>query len=280
MIKIGQYNTLEVVNLVDFGVFLDGGEDFGNILLPSQSVPAGTNVGDKIKVFLYNDSHDEVVATTDEPIAQVGEFAKMRVEGITTVGAFLDWGLRKNLLLPYSEQRRKLQEGEEILVRVYTDRATGRIVASTKFNRFLDKTPATYKVGDEVPVLIAEITDLGYKAIINNQHWGLLFKTECFGKLFIGKTLKAYVKEIREDGKINLSLQKMGKARMDDLSDKILTSLEKKGGFIPLSDKSTPEEIFNVFRTSKGTFKKTIGGLYKQGLIVIGKDGIRLNDND
>ncbi|EEZ40940.1 hypothetical protein VDA_001972 [Photobacterium damselae subsp. damselae CIP 102761] len=248
--------------------------------MPSQSVPAGTNVGDKIKVFLYNDSHDEVVATTDEPIAQVGEFAKMRVEGITTVGAFLDWGLRKNLLLPYSEQRRKLQEGEEILVRVYTDRATGRIVASTKFNRFLDKTPATYKVGDEVPVLIAEITDLGYKAIINNQHWGLLFKTECFGKLFIGKTLKAYVKEIREDGKINLSLQKMGKARMDDLSDKILTSLEKKGGFIPLSDKSTPEEIFNVFRTSKGTFKKTIGGLYKQGLIVIGKDGIRLNDND
>ncbi|PHZ58792.1 GntR family transcriptional regulator [Photobacterium leiognathi] len=280
MIRIGQYNTLEVVKLVDFGVFLDGGEDFGNILLPKNSVPAGTELGDKLNVFIYFDSNDEIIATTDEPYAKVGDFAKLRVVGVTNIGAFVDWGLSKDLLIPFSEQRRRLEEGQEVVIHVYTDKASGRIVGTTKFNRFLDKTPATYKVGEEVKVIIAEITDLGYKAVVNGNHWGLLFKTESFGKLFIGKELKAYIKEIRPDGKINLSLQKKGKERVDDLADKILTSLERKGGFIPVSDKSSPDEIFQVFRTSKATFKKTIGGLYKKGLIVIEREGIRLNDND
>ncbi|KJG11760.1 GntR family transcriptional regulator [Photobacterium kishitanii] len=280
MIKIGQYNTLEVIKLVDFGVFLNGGDDFGNILLPKNTVPAGTKLGDKLKVFIYFDSEDEVIATTDEPLVEVGGFAKLRIVGATTIGAFADWGLRKDLLIPFSEQRRRLEEGEEVMVRVYTDRASGRIVGSTKFNRFLDLTPANYKVGQEVQVIIAETTELGYKAVINGEHWGLFFKTEAFGKLFIGKQLKAYVQEIRPDGKINLSLQKVGLGKVDDLADKILTSLEIKGGFIPVSDKSSPDEIFRVFRTSKATFKKTIGGLYKKGLIIIEKDGIRLNDND
>ncbi|MCW8331268.1 S1-like domain-containing RNA-binding protein [Photobacterium sp. SDRW27] len=279
MIKVGQYNTLEVVKQVDFGVFLDGGEDFGNILLPKSSVPAGTELGDKIKVFIYFDSEDDVIATTEQPLAQVGDFALLRVVGICGIGAFVDWGLSKDLLVPFSEQRRRLEVGQDIMVRVYTDKASGRIVGSTKFNRFLDKTPANYKVGQEVQVMIAEVTDLGYKAVIEEEHWGLIFKTESFGKLFPGKKLKAYIKEIRPDGKINLSLQKAGRGKVDDLADKILTTLERKGGFVPLSDKSSPEAIFKEFRTSKATFKKTIGGLYKKGLIVIEREGIRLNDN-
>ncbi|ELR67862.1 hypothetical protein C942_00170 [Photobacterium marinum] len=279
MIKIGQYNTLEVVKLVDFGVFLDGGEDFGNILLPKSSVPAGTKLGDEIEVFLYFDSQDEIIATTKEPLAQVGDFALLRVVGICGVGAFVDWGLDKDLLIPFSEQRRRLEEGQDIMVRVYSDKASGRIVGTTKFNRFLDKTPAEYKIGDEVQVQIAEVTDLGYKAVIEEAHWGLIFKTEAFGKLFPGKKLKAFVQEIRPDGKITLSLQKAGRAKVDDLADKIMTTLARKGGFVPLSDKSSPEAIFKEFRTSKATFKKTIGGLYKKGLIVIEREGIRLNDN-
>ncbi|WP_299015122.1 S1-like domain-containing RNA-binding protein [uncultured Photobacterium sp.] len=279
MIKIGQYNTLEVVKLVDFGVFLDGGEDFGNILLPKSSVPAGTELGDNIEVFIYFDSEDDVIATTKQPLALVGDFALLRVVGICGVGAFVDWGLDKDLLVPFSEQRRRLEVGQDIMVRVYTDKASGRIVGSTKFNRFLDKTPANYKVGQEVQVMIAEVTELGYKAVIEEAHWGLIFKTESFGKLFPGKKLKAYIKEIRPDGKINLSLQKAGRAKVDDLADKILTTLARKGGFVPLSDKSSPEAIFKEFRTSKATFKKTIGGLYKKGLIVIEREGIKLNDN-
>ncbi|CAG20418.1 MULTISPECIES: S1 RNA-binding domain-containing protein [Photobacterium] len=280
MIKIGQYNTLEVVKLVDFGVFLYGGEDIGNILLPKNSVPAGTQLGDELNVFIYFDSQDDIIATTTEPLVQVGEFAKLRVVGVSSFGAFVDWGLVKDLLVPFSEQRRKLEEGDNVMLRVYTDKASGRIVGSTKFNRFLDNTPADYTVDQEVKVVIIEITDLGYKVAIENEHSGLIFKTESFGKLFVGKKLRAFVKELRPDGKISLSLQKAGRGKVDDLSDKVLKSLERKGGFMPLSDKSSPDEIFEAFRTSKATFKKTIGGLYKQGLIEITREGIQLKDND
>ncbi|PSU48386.1 GntR family transcriptional regulator [Photobacterium frigidiphilum] len=280
MIKIGQYNTLEVVKLVDFGVFLYGGEDIGNILLPKNSVPAGTQLGDELNVFIYFDSQDDIIATTTEPLVQVGEFAKLRVVGVSSFGAFVDWGLVKDLLVPFSEQRRKLEEGDNVMLRVYTDKASGRIVGSTKFNRFLDNTPADYTVDQEVKVVIIEITDLGYKVAIENEHSGLIFKTESFGKLFVGKKLKAFVKELRPDGKISLSLQKAGRGKVDDLSEKVLKSLERKGGFMPLSDKSSPDEIFEAFRTSKATFKKTIGGLYKQGLIEITREGIQLKDND
>nr|WP_086937987.1 S1-like domain-containing RNA-binding protein [Thaumasiovibrio occultus] len=278
MIRIGRINRLRVVKLVEFGLFLDGGEDIGNILLPRKHMPQDAQVGDKLDVFLYFDSQDEIIATTQEPLAQVGEFALLRVVGVTDIGAFVDWGLDKDLLIPFSEQRCRLQEGKSTLVRIYTDRASGRIVGTTKFNKFLDKTPARYKRGQQVEIQIAEITDLGYKAIIEHEHWGLIFKTESFGKLFIGKKLRAFVKNVREDGKIDLSLQKLGKGKVDDLADKVLTSLERRGGFLPLHDKSTPEAIFQEFRTSKATFKKTIGGLYKQGVILIEADGIRLND--
>lgn len=276
MIKIGQNNSFEVVKVMDFGVFLDG-KEFGNILLSSRYVPENTKLGDQVDAFIFYDSEREVVATTETPIAQVGEWGVMNIVGANSYGAFADWGIvKKDLLIPFSEQINRLDEGQNVLVYVYTDNASGRIVGTTKFNRYLDKTAVNYQPGREVDLLIAEVTDLGYKAIVNGEHWGLIFKTEAYGKLFIGKKLKGYIKNVRSDGKIDLSLQKIGTEKMDDLSEKVMSSLNKKDGFIPVSDKSTPEEIFAVFRTSKGTFKKTIGGLYKQGLITIEKEGIRL----
>ncbi|HCE3689379.1 TPA: GntR family transcriptional regulator [Vibrio parahaemolyticus] len=276
MIKIGQINSLEVIKKADFGVFLDG-DDYGSVLLPNKHVPEGTELGDHIEVFLYFDSESQLAATIDKPIAQVGEWGLMKIEGINQTGAFVNWGIKeKDLLIPFSEQRARFTAGQNILVYVYTDKASGRIVGTTKFNKWLDKTPANYEVNEEVDLIIAERSQLGYKAIVNGKHWGMIFPSDVFGNLFIGKKLKGYIKQVREDGKIDLSLQKVGVAKMDDLSSKIIDLLEKKGGFLPLNDKSSPEAIFDAFRTSKGTYKKTIGGLYKQGKIVIEKDGIRL----
>ncbi|MFW1367137.1 S1 RNA-binding domain-containing protein [Vibrio parahaemolyticus] len=276
MIKIGQINSLEVIKKADFGVFLDG-DDYGSVLLPNKHVPEGTELGDHIEVFLYFDSESQLAATIDKPIAQVGEWGLMKIEGINQTGAFVNWGIKeKDLLIPFSEQRARFTAGQNILVYVYTDKASGRIVGTTKFNKWLDKTPVNYEVNEEVDLIIAERSQLGYKAIVNGKHWGMIFPSDVFGKLFIGKKLKGYIKQVREDGKIDLSLQKVGVAKMDDLSSKIIDLLEKKGGFLPLNDKSSPEAIFDAFRTSKGTYKKTIGGLYKQGKIVIEKDGIRL----
>ncbi len=278
MIKVGQINRLEVVKKADFGVFLDA-DDFGTTLLPNRLVPEGTEVGQSLDVFLYFDSESQLAATTETPIAQVGEWGLMQVEGVNATGAFVNWGIKsKDLLVPFSEQRGRLSAGQTILVHVYTDKASGRIVGTTKFNRILDKTPANYKRNEQVDLLIAERSQLGYKAIINGEHWGMIFPSDVFGKLFVGKKLKGYIKNIREDGKIDLSLQKIGTGKMDDLSEKVMDLLAKKGGFLPLNDKSSPEAIFSAFRTSKGTFKKTIGGLYKQGKITIEKDGIRIAD--
>ncbi|MDK9770789.1 S1 RNA-binding domain-containing protein [Vibrio sp. B181a] len=276
MIKIGQINSLEVIKTADFGVFLDG-EDYGSVLLPNKYVPEGTELGAHLDVFLYFDSESQLAATIDKPIAQVGEWGLMKIEGINKTGAFVNWGIKeKDLLIPFSEQRARFTAGQNILVYVYTDKASGRIVGTTKFNKWLDKTPANYEVNEQVDLIIAERSQLGYKAIVNGEHWGMIFPSDVFGKLFIGKKLKGYIKQVREDGKIDLALQKVGVAKMDDLSSKVIELLEKKGGFLPLNDKSSPEAIFEMFRTSKGTYKKTIGGLYKAGKIVIEKDGIRL----
>lgn len=276
MIKIGQINSLEVIKTADFGVFLDG-EDYGSVLLPNKYVPDGTELGAYLDVFLYFDSESQLAATIDKPIAQVGEWGLMKIEGINKTGAFVNWGIKeKDLLIPFSEQRARFTAGQNILVYVYTDKASGRIVGTTKFNKWLDKTPANYEVNEQVDLIIAERSQLGYKAIVNGEHWGMIFPSDVFGKLFIGKKLKGYIKQVREDGKIDLALQKVGVAKMDDLSSKVIELLEKKGGFLPLNDKSSPEAIFEAFRTSKGTYKKTIGGLYKAGKIVIEKDGIRL----
>ncbi|NOH26044.1 CvfB family protein [Vibrio europaeus] len=276
MIKVGQINHLEVVKRADFGLFLDAG-DYGTTLLPNRFIPEGVEVGDFLDAFLYFDSDSQLVATTETPIAQVGEWGLMKIEGVNSTGAFADWGIKgKDLLIPFSEQRARFATGQTVLVYVYTDKASGRIVGTTKFNKWLDKTPAKYQRNQQVDLIIAERSDLGFKAIVEGQHWGMIFKSDVFGKLFIGKKLKGYIKSVREDGKIDLSLQKVGVGKMDDLSQKVLDLLEKKGGILPLNDKSSPEAIFAAFRTSKGTFKKTIGGLYKQGRIVIDKEGIRL----
>ncbi|ELA7317514.1 GntR family transcriptional regulator [Vibrio alginolyticus] len=276
MIKIGQINSLEVIKKADFGVFLDG-DDYGSVLLPSKYVPEGTEIGEHVDVFLYFDSESQLAATIERPIAQVGEWGLMKIEGVNATGAFVNWGIKeKDLLIPFSEQRTRFSAGQTILVYVYTDKASGRIVGTTKFNKWLDKTPANYEVNEQVDLIIAERSQLGYKAIVNGKHWGMIFPSDVFGKLYIGKKLKGFIKHIREDGKIDLALQKVGVAKMDDLSSKILDLLERKGGFLPLNDKSSPEAIFDAFRTSKGTYKKTIGGLYKQGKIVIEKDGIRI----
>ncbi len=278
LLAIGQLNTLEVVKEVDFGVYLYGDEDYGNVLLPKRYVPEGTEKGDRLEVFVYFDSEDQIIATTETPLAMVGEFALLKVVGLTKVGAFADWGLSKDLLVPFSEQRKPLEEGKSTLFYLYIDNASGRIVGTTKFNKYLDKTPPTYERGEEVSLQIAEITDLGYKAVVNGEHWGLLFRSESFGKLFIGKQLKGYIQAIRADGKIDLSLQKLGREKLDDLAEKILASLERRGGFLPIGDKSSPEEIFSAFKTSKATYKKTIGNLKKRGLILIEKEGIRSPD--
>lgn len=276
MINVGRINQLEVTKEADFGWFLDG-KDYGSILLTKRHAPEGVAIGDVVDVFLYFDADNQIAATTEKPVAQVGEWGLMKVEGVNSIGAFASWGIKeKDLLIPFSEQRGRLSAGQTILVYVYTDKASGRIVGTTKFNKLLDKTPARYTTNQQVDLLIAERSDLGYKAIINGEHWGMIFPSDVFGKLFIGKQLTGYIKQVRSDGKIDLTLQKVGVAKMDDLSEKILSLLEKKGGFLPLSDKSTPEAIFATFKTSKGTYKKSIGGLYKQGKISIDKDGIRL----
>lgn len=276
MVQVGKVNTLKVVKIEDFGIFLDA-DDYGSVMLPSRQVQGNVEVGQLMDVFLYFDSESQLTATTETPIAQVGEFGLMTVEGVNQIGAFADWGIdKKDLLIPFSEQRSRFNPGQKILVYVYTDKASGRIVGTTKFNKILDKTPAHYEKNQQVDIIIAERSDLGFKAIINGEHWGMIFPSEIIGKLFIGKRLKAFIKNVRDDGKIDLSLQKIGVAKMDDLSEKIVDLLKKKDGYLPLNDKSTPEAIFSVFRTSKGTFKKSIGTLYKKQLIVIEADGIRL----
>lgn len=276
MTNIGQINRLTVTKLSDFGAFLDG-DNYGSVLLSKKYLPDGLAVGQQVDVFLYFDSDQQVVATTETPIAQVGQWGMMKIEGINNVGAFAHWGIKeKDLLIPFSEQRGRLSAGQMVLVYVYTDKASGRIVGTTKFNKWLDKTPARYTCNQQVDLLVAERSDFGMKVIINGAHWGMLFQSDIFGKVFIGKKLKGNIKQVREDGKIDVSLQKVGVGKLDDLSEKILEKLSRHDGFLPLNDHSSPDAIFREFRTSKGTFKKSIGALYKQGRIVIEHDGIRL----
>ncbi|MDP5253323.1 MULTISPECIES: S1 RNA-binding domain-containing protein [unclassified Vibrio] len=277
MVYVGQSNRLNVVSETSFGYFLDG-ESFGKVLLAKKHVSDELRIGESVDVFLYFNGESELVATCEKPLAEVGQWALMTVESTNSTGAFVNWGIKeKDLLIPFSEQRTRLKEGQSILVYVYLNQASGLLVGTTKFNKWLDKTPAQYAVNQQVELLVAEKSELGLKVIINQSHWGMLFSSDVFGKIFVGKQLKGYIKQIREDGKIDVSLQKVGVEKMDDLGLKILQLLDKKGGFLPLNDKSSPEAIFDVFRASKGTFKKSIGQLYKQQKITIKSDGIYLN---
>lgn len=277
MAAIGRYNSLQVTKYTDFGLYLDGGAD-GEILLPKRYIPKGEEleVGDWLNVFVYLDSEDRLIATTQKPKVQVGGFASLKVAEINRVGLFLDWGLPKDLLLPHSEEKRPLQVGDYCVVYVYLDQRTRRITATARLDRYLDKTPARYAPGQEVDLLVVEQTDMGFKAIINNEHWGLIHNNEVFKFLRSGMRERGFIREVRADGKISLSLQPLGREAASSLSEQILAKLREAGGQLPLSDKSSPEQISSLFGVSKGNFKKAIGGLYKQGQIVIEADGIRL----
>ncbi len=277
MANIGKYNTLRVIKEVDFGVYLDG-ETEGEILMPVRYVPVKCQAGDFVDVFLYLDSEDRPIATTEKPFAQVGEFAMLRVQSVNKIGTFLDWGIMKDLLVPFREQKVTMTEGRSYLVYIYVDEETHRIVASAKLNKFLDKSLPDYTVGQEVDLVIESETDLGYKAIVNNLHWGILYENEVFEQLAKGLKIKGYIKKIRPDNKIDLSLHPLGYEKVDPLTQMILDEMKKMGGFIAVSDKSDAEEVYRVFGISKKSFKQAIGALYKKRLITITPDGIRLNN--
>ncbi len=277
MALIGRMNCLQVVKHTDFGLYLDGGAD-GEILLPKRYIPKDTpsDVDEWLNVFIYLDSDDKLIATTETPKVQVGGFASLKVVDINRVGLFLNWGLPKDLLLPHSEEKRPLQVGDYCVVHVFLDKRSKRITATARLDRYLDNVPAQYKAGQEVDLLIAEPTDMGFKAIINGQHWGLIHKNELFKFLRSGMQEKGFIKEIRADGKISLSLQPVGQGAVGSLSEQILAKLREHDGVLNLGDKSSPEAITALFSVSKGNFKKAIGGLYKQGRIVIHDERIEL----
>ena len=275
MLEIGRLNNLRVVKEVDFGVYLDGGE-FGEILLPKKYVPKDCLPGSIIEVFIYLDSEDRIIATTQKPYAMVGEFAELKVVSVSEVGAFLDWGLQKDLLVPFREQKQKLIKGKSYVVYVYFDEESERIAASTKLNKHLGKAPIDFQPREEVDLLIYDETEIGYNAIINNTHKGLIYKNDIFQTLKTGQKMKGYIKNIREDGKIDLLLQKPGYGKVDDLSQKILELIKQHDGFVAVTDKSPPEIIYKKFGVSKKTYKKAIGALFKKRLITIEDDGIKL----
>lgn len=274
-IALGRYNQLEVVKEVDFGVYLNGDED-GEILLPKRYVPAGCKPGDVLNVFIYLDMEERLVATTLHPYVQVGEFASLEVAWVNQFGAFLNWGLMKDLFVPFREQKMKMQVGKQYVIHAHLDDESYRIVASAKVDRYLSREKAPYEPGQEVSILIWQKTDLGFKAIIENRYSGLLYESEIFQPLHTGMTLKAYVKQVREDGKIDLILQKPGQGKVEDFAATLLDYIREQGGHITLHDKSPAEEIYDTFGVSKKTFKKAVGDLYKKHLVSLQENGIEL----
>ena len=272
---LGKYNQLEVVKEVDFGVYLNGGDD-GEILLPARYVPEGCHPGDVLNVFIYLDNEERLIATTLQPKVQVGEFACLEVAWVNEYGAFLDWGLMKDLFVPFREQKMKMQKGRRYVVHTHVDEESYRIMASAKVERYLSKEMPPYQAGQEVEVMVWQKTDLGYKVIIENQFGGLVYQNEVFQALEPGMTLTAYVRQVREDGKIDLTLQKDGQAKVKDFSDVLLQFIREQGGYTPLNDKSAAEDIYDTFGVSKKTFKKAVGDLYKKRLILLVENGIRL----
>ncbi len=274
MISIGQIVELEVVKTVDFGFYLDA-KNLGEVLLPLKLAPADLVEGDTIDVFLYLDSEGRPIATNQAPKAVAGEFAYLKVVGTSAVGAFLDWGLDKDVLVPFAEQHRPMELDHFYLVHIYIG-IDGRIVASSKIDKFLDdERPHSFKPQQAVNLIIANSTELGYKAIINHSHWGVLYKNEVHQRLSFGQDKKGFIKHVRPDGKIDLSLQG-GQETRDKYAKIILAYLRKEEGFAPVHDKSAPQLIEDLFGMSKGAFKRAIGGLYKQKIIRIEKDGIYL----
>ncbi len=273
MLLIGNYNSLKIARITASGALLSS--EAGEILLPGRLVPKGAEPGSLLKVFIYVDSEDRLTATTRKPRAVVGEFVLLKVKDNVTVGTFLDWGLEKDLLLPFGEQTDPLRRGQDVLVRVYLH-SSDRVAASARLEKFLKPADETLAEGDQVELLVYAFSDLGAKVIVNNSFSGLLFRNELYGNPTCGERMRGYVKKIREDGKIDVTLRTGGAMEAANDREVIMDALKARNGLLPLSDKSTPEAIAALLRMSKKSFKKGIGGLYKEGLIDITPDGVRL----
>ncbi|MCF2488555.1 S1 RNA-binding domain-containing protein [Dyadobacter sp. CY347] len=279
MLFIGKYNNLTIERLTSVGMFLSDVEG-EEVLLPNQYLTDEMQIGDTIKVFVYLDSEDRPVATTETPKIIRNQFAFLEVTDVTEHGAFMEWGLIKDLFVPFREQSTPMQVGEWHVVFLYLDQKSSRLIASTKIDRFLENERLTVAEGDQVDLLIFSKSDLGYNAIVNQYHKGLIYSNEVFREINIGDSLKGYVKKIREENKLDLSLQKTGYEVVEPTAQFILDELKKANGFLNLSDSSSPEDIYKKLQISKKVFKKAIGGLYKQGLIKISDDGISLVSED
>jgi predicted RNA-binding protein (virulence factor B family) len=275
MAELGKYNNLRIVKEVDFGLYLDGGSD-GEILLPLRYVPEKYEIDQMIEVFIYLDSEDRIIATTEHPLATVGEFALLDVVSVNAIGAFLDWGLPKDLLVPFSEQKQNMETGNAYMVYIYVDEQTKRIVGTNKINRYLDQVPPSYTIGQEVDVLVSNRNEIGYTVIVNSAHKGIIYENEVFHKIFRGQHYRGYVNKVREDNKIDIRLQKPGMEHVDDLSRKIIDELNFMNGKLAMNDHTEPELIYKTFGVSKKAFKKALGTLYKQHIINILDDGIEL----
>ena len=273
MLRIGNYNSLKISRITAMGAFLSS--EAGEILLPGRLVPAGAEPGSSLNVFIYVDSEERLTATTRKPRAVVGDFALLKVKDNVTVGTFLDWGLEKDLLLPFGEQNAPLRRGEEVLVYVYLH-SSDRVAASARLEKFLKPADVTLYEGEEVDLLVYAFSDLGVKVVINGTYNGLLFRNELFSDPACGERLRGYVKKIREDGKIDVTLRVGGPREAANDREAIMDALKGHNGLLPLSDKSTPEAIAEMLRMSKKSFKKAIGGLYKEGLINITPEGVSL----
>ncbi len=275
MLELGHSYGLTVVKQVEFGVYLDA-KNLGEILLPSRVVPDGTQAGDNLNVFIYLDSEDRPVATTKQPYAEVGQFAYLQVVDTTVYGAFVDWGLDKQLLIPFAEQHVKMESGKSYLVYIYVSPRDDRIVASSKIDKFLENDiPVDFRVNEPVDLIIANSTDLGFKAIVNHRHWGVLYKEDVFQRLSFGQSVQGFIRQVRPDGKIDLTLN--GGSRSHDKNMKtIIVYLKKHKGYSTLNDKSDPAIIAKELQMSKAAFKRAIGNLLKKKELIIEKKGIRL----
>lgn len=274
MIKVGDYNVMKVLRAVDFGVYLDNGEE--GILLPKRFMPEGIAIGDEIKVFIYHDSEGRLLATTQEPFGVVGDIVKLKAITVTNQGAFLDWGLMKDIFVPKSKQLSGMREGAEYLVKIYLDEQTNRVAATEKIEPFLSNDQLTVKEKDLVDLVVYRRTDIGYVVIINNQHTGVLHFNEIYQSIGVGDKLKGFIKTIRPENKIDAVIGKPGYERVEDEVSKVLRLLNENSGYLPYHDKSDPEEIYSFFGMSKKAFKMATGNLYKQQKIVFTKTGIKL----
>jgi predicted RNA-binding protein (virulence factor B family) len=274
MVEVGKYNELQVVKDMDFGIYLE--KDRQEILMPRKWVPQGTRIGDTLNVFVYRDSEDRLIATTMKPFAISGEFAFLECKQVNTFGAFMDWGMEKDLLVPFREQPLRMEPGKSYVVYVYTDEASDRIVASARLNRFVEKDDIALRDGDIVELLIFSETDKGLNAIINNEYMGLIYRNEIYDNVRVGDKVKGYVKQVREDNKIDLSLQKSGFELVDDVKWRLMNLLKERNGFLALNDDSSPEEIKKELQISKKAFKKAVGALYKEKFIRLSDKGIHL----